>query len=89
MLIEALSPYGSILGTNDANFILLRLKGEHWDNEFSFGVYKRLADDGVVVRFRGGEKWCGGCLRISVGNDDECRVFLNKFRALMEGNVGK
>lgn len=34
-------------------------------------IYKRMADDGVVVRFRGNELHCKDCLRITVGTPEE------------------
>lgn len=34
-------------------------------------VYKRMADNGVVVRFRGNELHCKDCLRVTVGTVEE------------------
>lgn len=34
-------------------------------------VYRRLADSGVVVRYRGSELHCENCLRISIGTAEE------------------
>lgn len=34
-------------------------------------IYKRMADNGVVVRFRGNELHCKDCLRITVGTIEE------------------
>jgi histidinol-phosphate aminotransferase len=42
-------------------------------------VYKALAEEnGVVVRYRGGEMGCQGCLRITVGTEEENEVVLSK-----------
>ncbi|OLY81720.1 Histidinol-phosphate aminotransferase [Smittium mucronatum] len=63
-----------ILGTNDANFVLVQFcnpLGEP-DNDLAINIYKTLADDfDVVVRFRGSEPGCLGCLRITVGLSQE------------------
>lgn len=34
-------------------------------------IYKRMADNGVVVRFRGNELHCKDCLRVTVGTPEE------------------
>ena len=39
-------------------------------------IYKHMADNGVVVRFRGNELHCKDCLRITVGTDEENRRLL-------------
>lgn len=39
-------------------------------------VYKRMADKGVVVRFRGNEMHCKDCLRITVGTPEQNDTFL-------------
>ncbi|KZV98635.1 histidinol-phosphate aminotransferase [Exidia glandulosa HHB12029] len=78
----------SPLGGNDANFILLpilnRQTGES-DSARAQKIYKALAEEmGVVVRYRGGEVGCAGCLRITVGTADENEVFLRRFRDALE-----
>jgi histidinol-phosphate aminotransferase len=41
--------------------------------------YERLAENrGVVVRFRGKEHGCLGCLRITVGTEEEVTRFLRE-----------
>jgi histidinol-phosphate aminotransferase len=43
----------------------------------ALAVYEKLAETkGVVVRFRGKEHGCLGCLRITVGTEDEVTRFL-------------
>lgn len=75
---------GSILGGNDANFIVLPILdkpgvGAKPDNVRASRIYKRMAEEsGVVVRFRGYEHGCEGCLRITVGTEEENRVMLEK-----------
>jgi len=46
-------------------------------------IYKRMADNGVVVRFRGNELHCTDCLRITVGTPDEN----NRLLELLEETV--
>lgn len=37
-----------------------------------------MADRGVVVRFRGNELHCDGCIRATVGTEEENSIFLEK-----------
>lgn len=39
-------------------------------------IYKSMADNGVVVRFRGNELHCNDCLRVTVGTVEENNRFL-------------
>jgi len=57
---------------SDANFILFRVKKN------AQAVYKTMADRGVVVRFRGNELHCDGCIRATVGTEEENSIFLEK-----------
>ncbi|KAK0744162.1 pyridoxal phosphate-dependent transferase [Schizothecium vesticola] len=53
-------------------------------NEVAVGVYERLAEEkGVVVRFRGREVGCEGCLRITVGTEEENTRMLGALRAAL------
>ena len=66
-----------MLGGNHANFILVQILDEQGrpNSTRALEVYKTMADTrGVVVRFRGGETGCEGCLRITVGTEEECRI---------------
>lgn len=49
---------------SDANFLLVE-----FDNAIE--TYKMLADEGVIVRYRGNEPLCDNCLRITVGTREE------------------
>ena len=49
---------------SDANFFLVRF-------EDPGAVYRALKDKGIVVRDRSRELYCQGCLRISVGSQEE------------------
>ncbi|KAK8079897.1 Histidinol-phosphate aminotransferase [Apiospora hydei] len=70
---------GRLRGGTESNFLLyeiLNAKGEA-DNVTALAVYETLAENkGVVVRFRGKEHGCLGCLRITVGTEDEVTRFL-------------
>lgn len=59
---------------SDANFILFRLNGE------AYSVYEKLADRGIIVRYRGNEHNCENCLRITVGTPDENDRFLSTLK---------
>lgn len=59
------------------------------DNIRSEGVYKELAErEGVVVRFRGREYGCEGCLRITVGSEEDNQFLVRKLRDVLE-RIGK
>ncbi|CAL9735363.1 hypothetical protein MOSE0_H04214 [Monosporozyma servazzii] len=67
------------IGGLDANFILIRInKG---DNVLAKKIYLRLATKyGVVIRFRGTELGCQGCLRVTVGTREENDILIQKFK---------
>ncbi|KAG9125412.1 histidinol-phosphate transaminase [Ceratobasidium sp. 392] len=71
---------GEVIGGNHANFVvvpILSKNGQEPDNTRSSVAYKRLAEElGVVVRFRGNEYGCKGCLRITVGSEEEVSTVL-------------
>ncbi|KAI9310080.1 histidinol-phosphate aminotransferase [Dichotomocladium elegans] len=86
VILESLARFpvpgiGQILGTNDANFVLVQILNKEGQpcNVRSEKVYKLMAESkNVVVRFRGKEYGCTGCLRITVGKEDENREMLEK-----------
>ncbi|ODO10743.1 histidinol-phosphate transaminase [Cryptococcus amylolentus CBS 6273] len=88
-LIDALSStkgIGRILGGNHANFVLAEILGENGkpSNQKALEVYKTMAESkGVVVRFRGTEKGCEGCLRITVGTAKECEEAVQSIASLL------
>lgn len=57
---------------SDSNFLLVKLKS------LALEVYKSMADNGVVVRYRGKEKHCGDCIRITIGSEEENKACLKK-----------
>ncbi|KAF8156650.1 aminotransferase class I and II-domain-containing protein [Crassisporium funariophilum] len=79
---------GASIGSNDANFIMapvLKKGGDEPDSGRAHRVYKALAEEnGVVVRYRGNEPGCAGCLRITVGSEAENKTVLEKFEKVLE-----
>ena len=55
---------------SDSNFLLFRLK------QLSKEIYKKMADSGVVVRYRGSELHCDECLRMTIGTAEENKACL-------------
>ena len=81
---------GNFLGGADSNFLLTeildkpRSKGGKASNETALAVYQRLAETkGIVVRFRGREVGCQGCIRITVGNEEEVDKLLQELRIVL------
>ena len=86
---------GRIKGGLDANFVMvevldgLREEGRTACNVCALGVYERLAAGrGVVVRFRGKEHGCEGCLRVTIGTEAEVGVFLREIRGVLGEVLG-
>ncbi|KAJ3217655.1 histidinol-phosphate transaminase [Dinochytrium kinnereticum] len=76
---------GRILGANHANFVVVQIVGNDGSpsNPLALKIYENLARvEGVVVRFRGNEIGCTGCLRITVGTPEENKVLMSKLRAM-------
>ncbi|KAL9097989.1 MAG: hypothetical protein Q9163_006257 [Psora crenata] len=81
---------GSFLGGADSNFLLVEIldkprdQGGKPSNDVAFAVYESLAETkGVVVRFRGKEIGCLGCLRITVGTEREVDKLLEQMRTVL------
>ncbi|KAH7482689.1 Histidinol-phosphate aminotransferase [Fusarium oxysporum f. sp. matthiolae] len=77
---------GRLRGGTESNFLLYEMlnpAGEP-DNTVALAVYEKLAEGkGVVVRFRGKEHGCQGCLRITVGTDAEVTRFLESLKTTL------
>jgi len=54
---------------SDANFLLVKM-------DDPLAVYKKLLDQGIVVRDRSKVELCEGCLRITVGTSEENKTLL-------------
>jgi histidinol-phosphate aminotransferase len=81
-------PLGPVIGANHANFILVRVmdkdEGKRPDRSRAQKVYKMMAEEeGVVVRYRGSEVGCEGCLRITVGSQTENDMVIRKLREVL------
>jgi len=82
---------GRFRGGTDSNFLLVEIldkpreEGGQPDNITALAVYETMAGQrGVVVRFRGKEHGCKGCLRITVGTEKEVDRFLEELRSVLQ-----
>ncbi|KAI9062206.1 histidinol-phosphate aminotransferase [Trametes sanguinea] len=89
--LQELEPLGlgSVIGGNDANFVMVPVLEKNGsgkpDNVRAQKIYKTLAEsEGVVVRYRGGELGCAGCLRITIGSEEENKTVLQKLGELLK-----
>jgi len=85
--LSGMNGVGRILGGNHANFVLVEILDDEGkpSNLKAAEVYKTMAEDrGVVFRYRGGERGCEGCLRITVGTEEECSKAVKLLRELLE-----
>jgi len=60
---------------SDANFLLVKMEGAR-------GVYERLLNEGIVLRDRSKVELCGGCLRITVGTENENAALIEALKGL-------
>jgi histidinol-phosphate aminotransferase len=77
---------GRLRGGTTSNFLLYEMLDAQGnpDNKTALAVYEKLAENkGVVVRFRGKEHGCLGCLRITIGTEDEVTRFLESLRSTL------
>lgn len=82
---------GRFLGGADSNFLLVEIldkprdQGGKPDNATALAVYETMAGKrGVVVRFRGKEIGCAGCLRITVGTKQEVDRFMKEIADVLQ-----
>ncbi|CAI7632272.1 unnamed protein product [Penicillium viridicatum] len=79
---------GQFLGGSDANFLLVQILDAEGrpSNVTALAAYEAMAEKrGVVVRFRGKELGCEGCLRITVGTETEVTKFLQEIQIVLSG----
>ncbi|KAM0484386.1 hypothetical protein ACHAPX_001809 [Trichoderma viride] len=85
--IASIPGVGRLRGGTESNFLLfemLNAQGQP-DNAVALAAYEKLAETkGVVVRFRGKEHGCLGCLRITVGTEEEVTRFLEALKKTLE-----
>ncbi|KAI1766253.1 histidinol-phosphate aminotransferase, partial [Hypoxylon sp. FL1150] len=77
---------GRLRGGTESNFLLFEMLNAEGkpDNTVALAVYETLAENrGVVVRFRGKEHGCLGCLRITVGTEEEVTRFLQAIEQVL------
>jgi histidinol-phosphate aminotransferase len=85
--LPAVNGVGRFRGGTASNFLLVEILNESGapDNKTALAVYERLAENkGVVVRFRGKEHGCLGCLRITVGTEEEVTRFIREISHAIE-----
>ncbi|RMZ77890.1 hypothetical protein DV738_g4164, partial [Chaetothyriales sp. CBS 135597] len=86
--MPAIPGVGRSIGGTDANFLLVEIldrPGGKPDTSTALAVYETMAGQrGVVVRFRGKEHGCTGCLRITVGTEKEVTRFLEELRSVLQ-----
>ncbi|PIB02928.1 Histidinol-phosphate aminotransferase [Cercospora beticola] len=78
---------GRFRGGTASNFLLVEMTDSAGkpSNEVALQVYERLAERrGVVVRFRGKEPGCLGCIRVTVGTEPEVTRFLKEVKNVLE-----
>lgn len=83
---------GRFRGGTESNFLLVELldkpadQGGKPSNPIALATYEAMAEKrGVVVRFRGKELGCEGCLRITVGTEEEVTRFLEEVKVVLAG----
>lgn len=83
---------GRFRGGTASNFLLVEILDKPLDqggrpcNKVAQAAYEGLAENkGVVVRYRGKEHGCEGCLRITVGTDTQVTKFLQELGPVLEG----
>jgi histidinol-phosphate aminotransferase len=91
--LAALAPLGVApsIGGNAANFVVVPILARPApgvqgapDSARAFRLYKTLAEThAVVVRFRGHEPGCDGCLRITVGTEAENAEVLARIKEVL------
>jgi len=94
--LPGIAGVGNFLGGFASNFLLVEMldassrSGGKPSNETALKVYEGLAEGkGVVVRFRGKEPGCLGCLRITVGTKEEVDRFLVAVKMVLHSVFGE
>ncbi len=69
-VIDKLITYESVeyVYPTDANFILFKIRS-------ATDVYEKMAEEGVIIRYRGNEPHCENCLRLTIGTQAENERF--------------
>jgi histidinol-phosphate aminotransferase len=64
---------------SNANFLLFKIRNAK-------EVYQKLAEKGIIVRYRGNEPLCEDCLRVTIGMPDENVRFLKALKEVLESS---
>ncbi|AET38783.1 histidinol-phosphate transaminase Ecym_3290 [Eremothecium cymbalariae DBVPG len=76
------------VGGLDANFIMVRVKDQ--DSELAKNLCHDMAvKSGIVMRFRGDEPGCEGCIRITIGTPEENSILIREFSKTLTDLVEK
>jgi histidinol-phosphate aminotransferase len=62
---------------SNSNFLLFKIRNAK-------EVYQKLADRGVIIRYRGNEPLCKDCLRVTIGMPDENVRFLKTLKSVLD-----
>ncbi|PWN05713.1 histidinol-phosphate transaminase [Rhodohalobacter mucosus] len=62
---------------SNANFLLFKIKNAE-------KAYQKLAEKGIIVRYRGNEPLCNDCLRVTIGLPDENIRFLKALKEVLD-----
>ncbi len=61
---------------SDANFLLIKCENPK-------DIQKQLAEKGVIIRDRSSQPKLEGCLRISIGNEEENDILWEEIRKIL------
>ena len=64
-----------VIHPSETNFLLFEI-------DHAYEIYRELAINGIIVRFRGGQIHCDNCIRLTIGTRVENDRFLSKLREL-------
>ena len=74
--LESLPEIEKVFPT-DANFLVFKI-------DDALSVYKKMAEQGVVIRYRGNEPHCENCLRLTIGTAQENERFFQALKKVLE-----
>ncbi|MFV1883776.1 MAG: histidinol-phosphate transaminase [Balneola sp.] len=61
----------------DANFLIFKI-------DDAINIYKKMAEQGVVIRYRGNEPHCENCLRLTIGTPEENERFFQALETVLK-----
>lgn len=86
--LSSISGIGRVRGGLDANFVLVEILDKSAgkpSNERAQYIYSTMArEQKIVIRFRGKELGCEGCVRISIGTEAETEALLQKLTEILK-----